>query len=265
MNKISKIVVGYFKKQSLITQAYIFSEILNSASYTDFCDVNKSNCINKDCMPYNYLINFLSKNYAANTINGRRRANYIHSEEDKLKLISVWMPNGRFAPSDCESFQPLGRNVQCTKMMLPYVTRRLENNMIVEWNRVKHALCSKSIGKVNEYTEPRLDYEPTFNADKDVYFVLDRRDNIVKIGASNDVVNRLNSIKRFYKTGELDVVSIIKSGGFSIEKRLHKHFSHLQLKEKGREWFEYNEEMRTFIDNLNSYPIKSRAINSILG
>lgn len=264
MNRLSKLAMEQFKKMSRRDQVYILSKILKSKGYDDFNEKNKSK-ITEYHIPNNYLTAFLSTHYEANTINGRRRAKPTHFEADKLELIKRWMPNGRFAPSEHDSFQPLGNDVRCTKMMLPYVRSRREKLMIEEWNKIKYALRSKSLGKENEYAEPRLDYEPMYNNSQDVYFVLDRRDEIVKIGISHDIPKRLESIKRDYNTGELDVVSVIKSGGLAVEKLLHSYFAHIRFnqKGKGREWFKYNEEMSAFIKELNSHPIKSRVIESI--
>lgn len=265
MNKASRVAIERFNKMKQSDKTYVTSKVLITNGYKHFLEKNKSRS-DGYYIPHNYLIYFLTTHYEANTINGRRRVKQASFEEDRLQLITTWLPNGQFAPSGDGSYTPLGHNEKCTEMMLPFVRKAKESYMIKEWSKIKHALCSKSFGKESKYSQARLDYEPKYDDTKDVYFVLDSQDGIVKIGVSHNINQRLHTIKRDYNTGELDVLCVIKSGGITIEKLLHNHFAHIQFSQegKGREWFKYNEEMSVFITELNSHPIKSKLIDTLV-
>ena len=264
MNRRKKTAMERFVQMNDKDKVVILSMIMRSQEYEDFTKKHKSKLSTYN-LPNNFLAYHLAQRFEANTVNGRCKASYYSDSKDSLELIEVMMPCGVFTPADNKSYQPLGVKVTCTNLVLPFVQNRYEREMFNEWNKIKHALRSSSLSEKNQFIEPRLNYEPKYTQDQDVYFVLDMSENIVKIGISNNIPRRIDSIRKQYDTGKLNVLTIVKGGGLEVEALLHSHFEHLRInkKGKGREWFKYNQEMILFVNELNSSPVKSKVIQSL--
>lgn len=98
----------------------------------------------------------------------------------------------------------------------------------------------------------------------DVYFVLDEKNERVKIGASSNINQRIDTLKRQYNEYDLSFISIIPNGGLEVEFALHRFFRSLRVVKEGlgREWFSYTEELKEFIDSLNTYAIRSHCLKA---
>lgn len=80
-----------------------------------------------------------------------------------------------------------------------------------------------------------------------IYFVADEKDKHIKIGRTRDVKSRVGQLKTSnpYK---LHIVKVIR-GTDVQELDIHKMF---QVYRVNGEWFEFNEEIRNYIDTLNA-------------
>jgi len=78
-----------------------------------------------------------------------------------------------------------------------------------------------------------------------IYFVLCKEAQVVKIGISNDVKKRLDSLQTA-KTFKLELLKFTE-GDRNLEQKIHEQFKHLRV---NGEWFSYSEELSKFIDNL---------------
>jgi len=72
--------------------------------------------------------------------------------------------------------------------------------------------------------------------EKMVYLIGNRRDNLIKIGISQDVRQRLRALQTTHKT-PLEILAT-KQGSFDTEKELHRKFS--QFRRHG-EWFTWDD------------------------
>ena len=118
------------------------------------------------------------------------------------------------------------------------------------WKLVKEA--SINFRSINEYLRYLIEedfkninyidlYKDNFS-NSYVYFM--RVGNRVKIGFTNNVVQRRNALQS-YCNGTLKGLYFYK-GGTVEEKRLHEKFKKYKL---GEEWFLYNQDIQDFIDN----------------
>ncbi len=78
-----------------------------------------------------------------------------------------------------------------------------------------------------------------------IYFVLCKEAQAVKIGVTNDVKKRLDSLQTA-NPFNLELLKFIE-GNRSREQEIHKKFEHLK---RNGEWFSYSQELREFINNL---------------
>ena len=81
---------------------------------------------------------------------------------------------------------------------------------------------------------------------QDVYFILDEKNNAVKIGASWFTEKRLPAIQA-HNPNKLKIIAEIFRGD---EKRLHRRFENLHIH---GEWFKYEGELKSFIQELPSF------------
>lgn len=78
-----------------------------------------------------------------------------------------------------------------------------------------------------------------------VYFIKPITDNIVKIGFSTDLKQRLYSLQ-MDSWSKLEVLTYLP-GTLETERTLHENFSHLHVR---GEWFEYAADLPPFIDRV---------------
>ncbi|MFY8299494.1 GIY-YIG nuclease family protein [Pseudoalteromonas sp. SS15] len=262
MNKIGKIVVRLYAEMSESNKAYVLSKAIKFEEYEAFCKRLKN--VNPEVLPYNFLITHLKKYCQFNTVNGLKKLSDIPSTKDKLRLVKVWVPNGRFIPEDATSFVPLGNEHLVTELISGVIYKIKERCMLIKWESIKSSLANVSVGN-DEVIAARLDYEKKYTEPQDVYFVLDKNKSLLKIGVSKDVFLRLRTLKSKF-TKDLEVLSVIKYGGVSLESRLHKHFKALKADTKGigNEWFYFKKELHDFILELNNHVHKSDFIEKTL-
>ena len=79
-----------------------------------------------------------------------------------------------------------------------------------------------------------------------VYFILDKQNDHIKIGVSNDVEKRLENLRKQRGAGELTLVCLLE-GGYELEKELHERFHEFRLY---GEYFQYSEQIKAFIDKV---------------
>ncbi len=79
-----------------------------------------------------------------------------------------------------------------------------------------------------------------------IYFLLAEKHNAVKIGFTRGSIEKrlINGIT--WSPYDFDVLKVIE-GTMLDEVALHKRFAQYKIK---REWFEYSDELKEFIDNL---------------
>ena len=82
--------------------------------------------------------------------------------------------------------------------------------------------------------------------DKDLYIIQCLETQRVKIGISDNVVSRFESIRTMSPT-KLSILKVIEYGGLGLEQHLHKKFGEYRLH---GEWFEYNGELKKFIEDI---------------
>ncbi|MEG3877644.1 GIY-YIG nuclease family protein [Microcoleus sp. herbarium7] len=78
-----------------------------------------------------------------------------------------------------------------------------------------------------------------------IYFILDDRNNAIKIGYSKNPLQRLSELQ----TGNSTRLRLIKTieGGITVERKLHTKFKNLRI---GGEWFQASQELMQFIGSL---------------
>lgn len=80
-----------------------------------------------------------------------------------------------------------------------------------------------------------------------VYFMLDAETNQVKIGQSNNPIQRLTAIRQERPSAEL--IAIIPA--HLVERELHERYSHLR---EGGEWFRLEDDLREYIEESQRLP-----------
>ncbi|MGB0893789.1 MAG: GIY-YIG nuclease family protein [Parashewanella sp.] len=269
MNRLSREAMKQYSILRVCEQTYILSKILACIEFQEFSEKlsSKISHIPAKWIPYLFLRDYLAKNFEANTVNGKRKVSKIVKHTDPLKIISQWMPNGRFAPKDPFFYIPLGYDQECTSVMKPHISKYKHKQLQTQWSAIRKHLLSQSIGSKDRFSSAQLDYETKFCEEQDVYFMLDKDASRIKIGVSNNIMNRVSSVRRQYKTGKLVVECVIRQGGYGVENILHRSFSHLRCDKvyRGNEWFIYDDELKSFIEQLNSYAVKSDFILDKLG
>lgn len=78
-----------------------------------------------------------------------------------------------------------------------------------------------------------------------IYFVLCKEAQSVKIGVTNDVKKRFDSLQTA-NPFKLELLKFVE-GNRNQEQEIHQKFEHLRV---NGEWFSYSEELSNFIDNL---------------
>ena len=161
------------------------------------------------------------------------------ADNDKLAVKEVWMPCGLFAPSRHGSFVPLGYVFRYSSLIQRFVMKKQESLLEKAWRAALPWLRSPDVINVNSFTAPWLDYDPYLKNSGDVYFLLDEINNPVKIGVTNNLRQRYETLLRQVDAEELSLVSIIPHGGAETESALHRIFSihRVEAKGLGREWF----------------------------
>ena len=87
----------------------------------------------------------------------------------------------------------------------------------------------------------------------DLYFILSPSRNLIKIGRSVQPFTRFNVIKNELGWDDLEILKVIPNRGLD-ELKLHKQFKHLNYRfetngKSNTEWFQYNDEIKKYIDN----------------
>jgi hypothetical protein len=106
--------------------------------------------------------------------------------------------------------------------------------------------------KKDSYTVETLNWplsaESAASLSKSIYFILDEAANAVKIGISDSPDRRL---KEFQSTNPhpLKLLKVIGNSTFDDEQGLHQRFAKSAM---NSEWFNYSEEIKTFISGENS-------------
>lgn len=265
MNKAGKMAFSWLREQTDIDKIRFIAQAMGSADYQAF---NKKNSPDKQYshnIPVSFLKWYLPRHLTI-TSDGKPVSlrSVPQTNGDKLEILHPWMPTGQFAPSRNGSYIPLGNNFSCTALMRPVLQKRQEACLAQAWKAIIPHLCSPDVGNDRSFTDPWLDYDPYLSSDADVYFLLDETQNRVKIGVSSKLSQRIDSLKRQHDAATLSFISIIPSGGMETESALHRFFQRYRVEEKGlgREWFSYSDELREFIDTLNTYAIRSKCLKA---
>ncbi|MCE2571822.1 GIY-YIG nuclease family protein [Motilimonas eburnea] len=265
MNALKKYVLQRFNAMSKPERIYIICKITETDFYKDYCLKNRNRVVH--FYLYNNAINaYLVRYFEGGTIHGRRSPFDQTHENDRLSLITYQLPSTVFIHSKDSSFEPLFHKVKTTELVRPFKVKQYESAMIKAWLKAQPFLASSSMDPQGSYSLARLNYSNVFSSKQDVYFILDEENSMVKIGITSDLKNRLKAIKAQYRTGDLEVVSVVHAGGVEVERFLHHYFSDLQVKQagKGNEWFHYCEVLYEFIRSLNECPIKSEFIAKLM-
>lgn len=131
------------------------------------------------------------------------------------------------------------------------------------WIKVFGSLQSQNVSTkdIDDFGTALVAHDRLLSDKQWVYFFRDKKNKMVKIGISQDIQARIRSAKKQYNTDDLYLVGAIPYGGEAIEKRLHKRFKHLNVKndyrDKGEEFFYEKPELTEFINELNKYAVKS--------
>ena len=90
-----------------------------------------------------------------------------------------------------------------------------------------------------------------------VYFIYDRKEDLIKIGWTRDVIRRLKDLKREYRTNELEIIYVIPGEGPKLERMLHQYFKRYKVTRLlSIEWYRSKPVLR-FINKLkNILPFK---------
>lgn len=264
MNKAGKIAYSWLKTQGENEKIRFIAQALGSTEYQGFMQKNQPEKQHAHNLPLSFLKWYLPQKLVVN----------YHGEElslrsvpealgDKLEILHTWMPTGQFAPSRHGSYIPLGTDFVCTALMRPYRQKQQEVCLEQTWQQAISLLRSPDVSNDDVFIAPWLDYEPYLKGETDVYFLLDEPQKRVKIGMSGNLRQRIDTLKQQHNAS-LCLVSIIPAGGVETESALHLYFKKHRLDEKGlgREWFTYSDELREFIDTLNTYAIRSNCLKA---
>ncbi|WP_180958432.1 GIY-YIG nuclease family protein [Vibrio sp. vnigr-6D03] len=262
-NKVSSIVLERFKNLTHCEQALIMSEVFSSDQFDKFQKEANKKGKPPNKVASDFLRRYLSKNFETNTVYGRRLALKTDYDDDRLDPISVWMPNGRFNCDKSGFYKLLGNQTKCNRAISEIIKKSRYMLAIKKWDSIKPYLMSPAVGVENYFVSPRLWYEPNLHEQQSVYFLLDESKGLVKIGISKNINNRMDAVKREYKTGPLTLLTVVLHGGLTVERSLHKKFSDWLVDGKGREWFKYEGELVEFIDELSQYTIKSEYLEAV--
>ncbi|MEZ2759576.1 GIY-YIG nuclease family protein [Providencia vermicola] len=264
MNKAGKIAYSWLKAQNDIEKIQFIAQALGSVEYQAFTKKNQPEKQHTHNLPLSFLKWYLPHQVGVHYHRENRCLRSVpKTVGDKLKILHIWMPTGQFAPSRNGSYRPLGTHFVCTALMQPFLQKQQETCLEQAWQIALPLLLSPDISNDNVFTDPWLDYEPYLNGDTDVYFLLDESQERVKIGMSGNLRQRVDTLKQQHNAS-LRFISIIPAGGVETESALHLFFKKYRLNKKGlgREWFSYTDELREFIDTLNTYAIRSHCLKA---
>lgn len=252
MNKLKKVALGKYLSLPPQQQAEISSLAFRDQGFSEF--VKLHNIQNDKYSAYQFLIDRLEKNIYLTTVYGYRYAYKTDYDEDKLNCIEQWVPSDVFTSSTHGSYEPLGEFIMCSSALASPILKHYEKKMLESWKKINSSLGSHPMTNHHDYVAARLNYSPSLTDEQHVYFVLDHDSQIVKIGITKQVSGRLEAIKREYCTGELSLLALINGAGRTVEDKLHRKFASIQVKTKGKgkEWFHYNDEIKSFISKINN-------------
>ncbi|MCA6942813.1 GIY-YIG nuclease family protein [Pectobacterium sp. CHL-2024] len=265
MNKAGKMAFSWLKAQSDIEKIRFIAQAIGSIEYQAFIKKNRPDKQHSHNLPSSFLKWYLPQqlvtHYHGENVSLR---SVPQKTGDKLEIFHTWMPTGQFAPSRNGSYIPLGTDFVCTALMRPFLLKQQEACLTQAWQEAIPLLRSPDVSNDRVFTDPWLDYEPYLTGDADVYFLLDEPQQRVKIGVSGNLRQRVDTLKRQYDNSTLRFISIIPSGGVETESALHRFFHQYRVDKKrlGREWFSYTDELREFIDTLNTYAIRSHCLKA---
>ena len=99
----------------------------------------------------------------------------------------------------------------------------------------------------SEWMKPKKSFKKK-SQKQDVYFIQGSSNTPIKIGISNNIVNRLANIQTAYPY-KLSVLATIKNGGSKMEKYLHTRFADIRLM---GEWFLETNELLEVIEHAKN-------------
>lgn len=91
-----------------------------------------------------------------------------------------------------------------------------------------------------------------------IYFIGNSQFNIVKIGVTKNLTNRLYSYNTHFPF-DLEVLLVIEEGNYKLEKFLHNKFKSSHLK---NEWYNLSQDILNFILNPD-YPLFSNDLDKV--
>ncbi len=252
MNKLKKVVIGKYLSLPPQQQAEISSLAFRDQGFSDF--VKLHNIQSNKNSAYRFLIDQLAKSINLTTTNGTRYAYKTDYDEDKLNCIEQWIPLSVFTSSTYGSYEPLGKFVMCNPVLASSILKYHERKMLESWKTVSSSLGSNPMTNHHNYVAARLNYSPLLTDEQHVYFVLDHDSQIVKIGVTKQILGRLKTIKRENRTGDLSLLALVNGAGRTVEAKLHRKFTSIQVKTKSKSkgWFHYNDEIKSFISKINN-------------
>lgn len=252
MNRLKKVTIEKYLAFSPQQQTQISALAFQGQGFNDFLSSHKIQ--NDKNSAYQYLIAQLEKSINLTTVYGHRNAYKTDYDEDKLSSVEQWVPSGVFTSSTHGSYEPLGEFIVCSSSLASPLLKHYERKMLKSWKSICSNLGSHPMTSHNDYVPARLNYSPCFSDEQHVYFVLDHDSQTVKIGITKQVSSRLEALKREYQTGELSLLALINGAGRSVEAKLHRKFASIQVKKKGKgkEWFHYINEIKSFISKVNN-------------
>ncbi|MGV6860992.1 MAG: GIY-YIG nuclease family protein [Putridiphycobacter sp.] len=116
-----------------------------------------------------------------------------------------------------------------------YYEIKYQKDIRDKWNEIKEHLFT------TDGNTPSLVYK---FIKPHVYFMKNPRNNLIKIGVSIHPNIRKKQLES--KNNKLEILRIIDSGGFELERELHEKFKQYRMQ---GEWFKSNEDILSFINN----------------
>lgn len=82
-----------------------------------------------------------------------------------------------------------------------------------------------------------------------IYYLLDQKRQLLKIGCSRDTTRRARELRLREKCRDALLLAV-EPGSFGREREQHDRFSLLRIKDLGREWFQYSGALKLYVEDL---------------
>jgi hypothetical protein len=246
MNRFTKYAVNKLENEvsderdKFVRRAFKSKEFHNSQN-------KQKRGLSKDQVEQNSICYAIKHTMELATINGNKKC-YGDYGIDRLAVGDFQLPIPEFYYcTSWQCYRPGCTTHQLNQIIGRYHYKAYKKEVVKKWALVKDFLLQPSYKSRSSLMKPVLIIEKGDH----VYFMHDEVSGDVKIGVSNQVITRFQTLNKFMKNNDLQIVKVIDLGGYELEAALHKFFGAHRIWPR-EEWFVFHDDIHDFIAKLDA-------------